>query len=529
MGLQRAPVQKFQGLNTVVPPYDLEPGEASVVNNVRPVFVDDDESIESRGGMAIRATGSVPSGGGYTGAGAQTIGNYMADGIRYNDTVLWWGWDNASMTALWATTTGTSTVARVQIGNNPFNGDYTAAVAASGATPWLSQAKIFLIPQKHAFAPGAKIVDTAGFAVSALAGTNIPLYTCSLVYWRGRLVCINQDVNDNRVARLLYSNIGDPTNWGPPNTIDIYDQSDSNNCALVVHNNNLYLMKQDSVWMIYDPNTFANRLICAQGMGWKMNTRAVVSCPYDKRLYWFDPQTGLIWSTNGETDLVCENKQCPITTTAQGFVQMSSVGTYTARMVYDDKRKSILISYQSDQTVGQLNDKMDELVLRGTPGHHPVFRHTIKTMGLVTQPGSRIISTGDGNVNHFYDTFGASVGDSVSGNILSQWMGGWMPVISEEPTERIRRVNMIYWGAPTINVASEMRPEGIPGVTPVEFVINPATYNPGPLDKLDRTFVSARGPNKKGRYHRLNVTGSGVNPFGLSAVEFALRGGKEKK
>lgn len=545
MGLQRTPVQKFGGLNTVDAPYDLPHGEASYLNNVRPVFIDDDESVEMRGGLNPIAGLGL---GGYGGvAGTFTLASAIVHGIAMRDysqvgspMVIFWGKDNTGGTALFSFAGGTA-INRLQA-STVFVGDYASATASGGSGTYPE--RVYLIPYPAANPPVAKIVDN--LVMSNLVGTNIPTTSTSLVYWRGRLIALRGEPGkgsrDADVARILYSNVGDPTNWGPPNFIDIFDQTGGDNCALLVHNNNLYLLKRDSLWLIYDPNTFANRLIATMGAGYNGDTRAICSCPYDRRIYWLQGSTGLIWSSNGETDLVCENRRAPLPViTAYTAGAITVLGSYRPRLIYDPVRKSILVTYPSNPGIAGENDQMDEIVLRGTPGSHPIFRHSIPTTAIM--PTGTLIFCGSAQSQRIYDTFSdsqigpmaltPSIGHDDGTSFNGQWVGGWMPLQSEELVERIRRVNAIYRGSPTIKIASAM--DMATGVADFTMAPTPVWAGGGlgfTYGKSNtRRYVAMRGPNRKGRYHRVTVLGSGVvgQDFAVSAVELVFRGGKEKK
>lgn len=531
MGLQRIPAQKFGGLNTVEAPYDLPPGMSPDLLNVTPTTWDDDESIEQRGGMKDFTGGAAISNTGTYVPSWPLVGG-SPDG--YGDT-LWWG-NTATDGIAFFTKDGTQNNGLVRRGVSGGASDsYCSAIAYPSGGP---DAQLYLLPRGGGGAIERKIWNglTGVLSTWSAGTTNLPVEALSMVYWRGRLVALDE-VNVNRI---LYTNVGDPNNWGnPANFIDIFDQETTRNCQLVVHNNNLYLFKAGSVWMIYDPNSFANRMIAPVGTGANGNLKGACSSPHDKRLYWVDTSTGALWSSNGETDLIRENSAAPLT----GYLESKEGGVlgfwFILSTVYDDKRRAILVAYNrsaASLNSGQYNDTVDEIVLRGKPGQHPIFRHRMDTYGWVadvpfegsaTNPKQMTLTAGINDFKRVLIPF-VNVGydDQTSFPITNaHWQGPWMPIISEEPWERIRRINCLYRGTPTIKVTSAMDPRTATAVSLTSALANPA------LTGLDRTFLSIKGPNKKGRYHRLQVDGPGVQgqDFALSAVEFAIRGGKGKK
>lgn len=526
MGLQRSPVQKFGGLNTVIPPYDLPGGEASDALNVRyPANETDQETILRRGGLLNVTTG------GFTG-GAPVSTRPFDDGVDSLFIVLMSGdgdvWtagpDLASAPTITRRIDGGAYTGRWAITNHKVSGitetfyggyrDSQAAIPALANWAW----------------------DGVGAAIAWVNGyAGASQLIRSIVSWRGRLVVLGLDSN-----RVYYTGVGTVNDL--TNTIDIFDGTGSSNRELLVHNNNLYLIKEDSVWMIYDPNTFANRLIANVGSG-SDHRRISFSCPADKRMYWVNALHGTIYSSNGETDLVKENSAAPL---PAGRLDLSTSDPFVynsrCQLSYDPVQKTIVVNWQTVPTAGTDCDRLDEIYVGiGSPGKHPILRHAINTQMLVSSRlrtplagiGGRrpaLLASSSKFLPAVFECFGNQTDDG-TGIANAYWRGGWMPMLSEEPWERIRRVNLLYRGPVKVEVFSEM--SLLDNVNAVAAKTFTPVDNSGTLPALQRQFVTSNGPNKKGRYHQVRVsqaTAAGAFPaFEVSGLEFAIRGGKDKK
>jgi hypothetical protein len=358
-----------------------------------------------------------------------------------------------------------------------------------------------------------------------------------LVSWRGRIVCIGGQVN-----RVYYTDVGSDSTL--TNFIDIADQSGSNSRGLLVHNNNLYLIKEDSIWQIYDPVSFANRLLCTVGVGRTNLSRCWVSCPVDRRMYWFNGAEGKIMSSNGENDMVVENDLVPLPTSQLDntvFVPTLAIQNH-AQMCYDPVQETILLTQQSVPGVGLDADLLYELcVTIGKSGSHPILKHKVHTYMIfpttirlsTAVPGKRqaVVCSSTQNLAKIYELFGQVGSDDGTAITPAYWASGWIPVISEEPWERIRRVNFAYRGSPTIDVYSNMSDlravaPGAPTIT-----LTPGDNSASFPASRDLEFRTMKGPNKKGRYHKLQVNGPGVvgKDFAVSALELVIRGGKQER
>lgn len=517
-------------------PYDMEAHESPAAFNVRYPWPDTDEAISSRTGRYNIYNSHTAPGGVITDAAwstpLQALFMSGKDGDIYKTLI-------------------TQPVTQVQW--NPTLSAMTKVFDSADTGEWL-----FVTPEVLNNVPYAmpRAGTGAGTAVPQKLPNTVasvtwpgtpPTSARDMVYWRGRVVICDPQ------SRIRYSDVGNPESpttgsWGN-NFIDIYDDHGSRNSCLVVHNNNLYLFKEGSVWMIFDPNSFANRLLCQPGAG---GFRCAVSNPYDRRLYWFSARDYQIHSSNGETDHVIEtDKVWPL------LRAMVADGWELARMTVDPYSGSVMLAFSNDVSNSPpiQNTIVLEICCRmGKPGAHPCFQHNMNSVGFFQVP---IVAPGTLVGNGMQETTGLMQTDvnfldryslvflprdqsqstamyandeaskSFSGTtahvaIPSQWQSAWFSFQSEEPVERIRRLNLIYRGSPTIDIASSMVPNLAPTV---------ATLTPTPLglSSLDRSYLKLRGPNTKGRYHRLTVRNSVADvDWHVSALEFVTRGGKSK-
>lgn len=587
MGLQRMPVQRFGGINVIDPPYDLDADQARDLINVRPTSLKNVESIESRGGAQYLETpddsSATPAGGVFnsykTASGFSLL--FDGEGKAYSCYERTVGANAAGkMTLRYAPTP-------------PYSGVWEACSLDTGYNDGTDFA--LMVPKRISILTGSGI-DSGGVtpraywcrdhSVTSFSGDSVVnaalASTRSLVTWRNRVFSIyawtNLQTLNQTFSRIHYSEPAVFANWGPPNTLRILDSTSSLDCKLVVHNNNLYLFKERSVWMIYDPNTLFNRLICNEGMGDISNADAALSCTLDGRLYWFNVITGDLWSSNGETDMVLENRLFPIrpgyysgfTSQLQpALIEPHKTSDNTrlgrCRLVYDPERESILLFFPATIADGSDPDTSTyvmELLLRGKPGEHPIYLHKYsprithaglmgKQLDLLT-PGSlgntsrltpRVFHSHpvtSGKTRTLFWTFGDSTGsDYVSGDgdgttkapYPAFWKSGWKPFASEEPVERVRRINLGYRGALALKYYASDDPS---------FFVQPGlkTWQSADLsyvsgDQRDRDFTVLRPPNYRGRYHAFDLIAD-TDPvpterFRVSMVEFVLRGGRSKK
>lgn len=510
MGLQRVPYQKFGGLSLVDSPYDLDGHKSPDLSNVRFDDPSSDESMGQRLGKTNLVSGSLAA------APTVAVRDAMAN-LNGSDLFLSGGDGDIYKLSL-----GSTLALWTKIFNSAAVPDWiiigTADSAGSPATYFMPTSTTDT-PKKWPLIGGVMVAWPGTPPTQGLAG----------VYWRGRVVIAGYG------NRLLYSDVGNPESPAAGyNFIDIYDQASSANCALLVHRNNLYLFKDRSIWLIYDPNTFANRLIVSETSTWDRFT--VCSNPVTNRMYWWSPVDGHIHSSNGETDNVIETRDvAPLLRSLPHSYAVDSDLPHHYRLVVDPQTGSVMFAFTtSTSTSAHDNDQMLEICCSmGKPGNHEILLHNYSTRALFTiptqvpstnfaHPSQVLVASSESAASEIHQLFNGTNDDGAA--IVSRYTSSWAPFISEEPMERIRRMNFLYRGDPVIDVSSTPTPEAAPSVvtfTPTSFA---------GADSLDRTYTSMKGPNRKGRYHRFQVRNSVLDKaWSMSALEFVLRGGKSKK
>lgn len=580
MGLQRMPLQRFGGINVVDAPYDLESHEASDTLNVRPTSVETQEGIEARGGALVLETpddaNATPVEGVFNSHRTVSGFSVLTDGKGaayscYERDVDSINAGKMTRRYLPSSYTGTWEMCSLDIGQNDGT-DFVLmvpkrmAVIDSGGTLHFGG----VTPRAY----WARDHSLTSFSGDSNTNTRLAT-TRSLAVWRNRIFSIyawtHLQTQKQAFSKIHYSDPGDIQAWGS-NQLRIIDATSSLDCKLVVHRNNLYLLKERSLWMIYDPNTLFNRLIAEEGMGDISNADAALSCPYDQRLYWFNSVTGDLWSSNGETDLILENERYPIREGFAGFDSLQQSRLIKSqitddsnnrhrlgpcRMVYDPQKRSILLFFPGNDT----ETFVLELHLRGKPGDHPIYIHKYSTpyvthadtMGRLTsdqnqgtegttppttpevfhsQPiiedRKRVLfwSFGDSSGRDYFDGIGGTLTKSVPN---ARWTSGWRAMASEEPVERIRRINIVYRGKPGIKYFTSDSPSFTP--TPKLWIHNFLEFVSG-TDR-DREYKSLKGPNFKGRYHMFQIYSdlalASTERWRVSVLEFVLRGGKQKR
>lgn len=516
MGLQRYPFPRFGGVNQVLAPFDLDPQESPDLLNVRPT----DETLEqlqSRQGLQDRLVSSA--------------GTNPASQI--NEALV--------------TSTGRLVAGSVDT-------HVYAAAIGPGAIYWGPWTRTFNNTQPNsnwclveAFGQVWGMQRGAGLAgppmknlqalpaAAALWAGNPPAQCQSMTLWRGRMVVLSA----TNQRRILYSDVGNPEsptagNWGN-NFIDIYDKEDSANRAIVVHGENLLLFKASSLILIYDTNTFANRVLADIGTP---GFRSCCYCPYDNRVYWYSAADGHIYSSDGNSQgAVCETKKLtPLVNETKASENPDAV-----KMSFDPRARSIVMSRPT------ANPNFPNVIELCTdvesPGNHPVYFHRydqeftalvadqIKTAATSQAPSfpRRLMGFNTLNFKSIWEVFGNPNGqdgpstDGLWGPVdisNAYWVSRWNPFISEEPIERLRRLNFVYMGDPRIEVRS--------GENPSAFWDGTGAFLYDAPDALDYEWERAR-PETRGRYHQFRVSVQPGNNkfFFISMGEFAFRGGKE--
>lgn len=508
MGLQRFPIGNFHGgWNLRDAPESLQPNEATQVLNV--TLADVVGVLTQRAGKARFDTAGFP---------AATV----VDNMR--------SWATASVMAL----SINGSVYTCDVG-----GVLTLRVTGTAGTVWSFEQATDAANTNYLWMMNG--VDTprkmtTGFVVSNWA--NSPPNGRVLKMWKNRM-CVS--LVDGTKQRLFFSNIGDPENpataygtqWADIKTTDddLDDITDLN-----VLGDYLYAFKRRSVWKVTNGNPpWDNQRLGSPGAYARFQT---VELPAEGKLYYLS--AGGIYSIDTQGNIDEESDAInPLWTGMQPRVSMNY---YTAARIMATPQGRILATLPMDSATA--NNFVIELMPRmnqrkvggGNPRIFPsLVLHDYKVSAMCRfQPNvaaPEVIMAGASNAAKIHQLFTGTNDDGVA--ISSYWQSGWKGLITEEPKERIRRVNVELQGRVTVSMYKDFKT--VP--TFIQQLISTddpdpnwdsGTWDSGPWDPLDGIELKRARPESHGRYHAIRFSNSDLDKtFTIYAAEFALRGGKE--
>lgn len=378
--------------------------------------------------------------------------------------------------------------------------------------------------------------------------------------------------------RLYFSDVGNPetTTYG---FIDLGDPSDRI-MDLAVFGDDLIVLKNRSIWRIYDPVSMANRRVGTPGCEGRFQHAEA-----DNRLYWFS-RTG-VYSMGLGGDIRCETEQVsPLFSTGgdppgapiqfdRVYIQDQSLET--ARVQRTPNRR-ILVSYAgwyTEQVASGDPNVMLEVIPNATrprggrySSRSAIMLHKYSVTdeedwssqapsAMIYVPGGGgerdRVSAGWHAAYGLYDiTSGGSYELSpglfaypmidfyVPGrqgiNIFSYWYSAIRGIQEEEPIERVRRVNTTYNGQFSLDMLRDF--ESAPPVQSSNILPNVETdrgFGNQPYFEMGRLR-----PESRARYHQVLIRG--VDPelwpvdvqqthngrgWSISSIELVYRGGKE--
>jgi hypothetical protein len=339
--------------------------------------------------------------------------------------------------------------------------------------------------------------------------------------------------------RLFFSDVGnfnspaDSTNGGYGNNwVDIKTSEDDTDPItwLEIIDDVLLIFKKKSTWAVYEDEKFGNYKIANVGCEGRF-----LSCVLDDRCY-FANRYG-VYSVTAEGSPRYESLNIEPLFKGEapealggslGAIDLEGLGKYGRMAALPNGR-----IYLACGPVGGVNDEgfltdgAGKYLLEGYPRlrrarkgdertpwvTHEFAKSRIKAICLYRTKDSEVDQIVSGLVNElgsspqlvrlFY-----SERDGVE-PIAWRWVSSRRPEISEEPFERIRRVNLLMSGKVQAKVVSDEQESAI--VT---------------LESPEESMQRFR-PETWGRYHYLELFEEGQTPTSIYAVEFAFRGGKE--
>jgi hypothetical protein len=495
MGLQRFPYKLFKGVNFRDAPMELDPAEAQMALNVQPINYADLSGLKQRGGQKplIDNANAIT-------APWQNAVFWRKSGIyllSHGAQVYWWRPGDAAVNP--AIFTGSS---------GPFN--FTIFKPQGGVeTAWIMPVGAGVPPQKW----------TSGSSTAWLNSPPAPAQC--ITNWRGRIILAN--FLGGLENRLCFSDVGNPespaASYGN-NFIDFLDDSVGIQ-NLVVLNDRLYIFKPNAVYEVYDANTFANRLVCRPGTP---GPNMAVGHSPTGRLYWW-ASDGHIYSSNAAPgNIIQETAKIGVGIgLGNGYLgpnnpSWGGPGTMTnlnGRMLTAPWMNTIYFFYGTNfQT--SVKDRCLELI-PGEPGNPALFFHTCSILdaavggvlpnvlggGFTTPNPPGIVASAapaSAVIGRTYQLFAGTNDDGVA--ISSLWESSNRPFISEEPIERIRRVDARYSGV--------FKYEEFDSMDPIQFSQNPQptpTFTGTFPERAVRDFerVRARGERPVSRFPHLEL------------------------
>lgn len=495
MGLQRYPIGDFRGgLNTHTNPSDLDNNEAQDLLNVD---ITDRGSLKSRGGKTQFDVSGFPANkrvdnmhAWYVNAARNLI--LSIDGSIYRSTA------GGTLILLVAGTPGSVW-------------DFESAVD-SGNAPTLWAINGVDTPRQI----------TSAFSVSNwTANPALPNGTMCLV-WKNRMVVISGQ-------RLHFSDIGDPESFPINNFVDIKATEDDRDeiTWLDLVGDYLIIFKKRSTWRVYDGNTFGNARVGEQGCEDRFqSTRA------NNRVYFFN-RRGL-WSTTGVSAPRYESG--PV---EQYLLERINPAALDQVRVFSNGRRVYLAfpssSEGNDRLLEQCLDLEKSIEGATDLDFAPWLAHDLPVSSATSfrPAATEVLIAGAANEAKLHHIFDPSTKNDDGIAIDSYWLTGWKGLITEEPIERLRRVNIVHSGHCQVEIFQDFVVAMVHSATvsapePVDPLWSGGTWEGGPWNAEVGTLTSRTRPEARGRYHAVRFRNNELNKgFAIYAAELALRGGKE--
>lgn len=502
LGLQRFPISDFAGgLNTSSSPFELEPNEAQDLLNV---------TLSPRGALSQRAGKTQFDTAGFPGTKRVEHSRnwYPNDGNRYLicsiDGDIYSCDTGGVLTSRFDGTAGK--VWCFEAMQDSAGADYLWAMNGTDT------------PKKF----------TTGFVASDWADS--PPNGTMIRVWRNRMIVSGVAANPQR---LFYSNTGDPespaASFGD-NWIDIRTSDDDLDPItwLEILGDTLLVFKKRSVYAIYDPVSFSFRRIGSPGCEDRFQSAVVGGNAY------FFARDG-VYATQGinvsyESDAI--NNWFP---DHLNFAHLSK-----ARMAASRDRRL----YLAVPTEASYNDRLLELLpdlrARIRPQGRPVITsgpwviHDLPVASMATfRPVNVDVLIGaDANASKLHTLFEGTDDDGVA--ISSFWLTSWKSIVSEEPFERLRRVNLMQSGRVRVDIYSDLDILVSKWSATKETVEDADTlwdgglWDGGTWDPRYSTQLLRHRPERRGRYHAVKFSNNELDKsFAIYAAELVVRGGKE--
>jgi len=378
--------------------------------------------------------------------------------------------------------------------------------------------------------------DGVASGTSAWAGTPPAGNLCKV--FGNRMFVVGVAANPQRV---YFSPYGDPeATTGTYGYIDMRGPEDELDSFIDMAElgTRLYLFKRESVWVMNDSATMANRRLGRPGVAGRFMVTEMNS-----KLYWFNQQG--LWSTAGvaiayESGSI--NNWFP--------TNLNSAAITTARLVStrDSYQRMFLAVTTTTSTSGKPNviiEYIPNINFRRIGGRRYLllpafFIHTmaIQAMCNVNIDGHSpwVVIGSAADVTRLYKLFQGQTDDGTP--INAYWKSSWMAIQGEEPFERIRRANVELYGDCIVDIFKDFnQAPDFSATLPNPAVTGDNIWNNAPhmwnepfgiWDPPNEYRFARVRPESRGRFHQIQFrTLPGGIPFYINVAEFAVRGGKE--
>lgn len=504
VGLQRFPLSDFRGgLNTRDGPFALDPNEAQSLMNV----------TLTRRGILDQRQGKTR----FDTSGFPAVAGNRADHMRVfylsNGTKLLMCSIDGDV---WSSTNGGALTLR-------FNGT-AGTVWCFEQLPNVSNAdRLWMVngvdaPQQW---------DGAAASTSAWTTTGTSVVTANpsmLRVYRNRLVMNTLVAGTGR--KLWYTDIGDPSIIGANSFIDIRGPEDDleDITWLEVIGDYLIVFKRRSTWVINDATLASSRRLGAPGCAGRF-----MSSVLDDRAYFLD-RVG-VYSTNGVQAPRYESSKVEPTIRNMNYAALDKCRLFSAR----DRRLFVSFPFGSATANSRVMEFIPDLRAAEERNEGAWTQHDLTVASACTyRPNnSDALIAGDSSSAKLHTIFSGTNDDGVA--IDAHWLSAWRGFITEEPKERLRRLNIEMTGRVQVDVYRDLNlVSKFSKVIEVPVDPNDAwdgtlgwdellTWDPGPTTDFKRVR-----PESHGRYHAVRIGNNVLDKtFSIYALEAALRGGKE--
>lgn len=501
MGLQRFPLSNFLGgLNTKDSPFSLDNGEAQSLLNV---------SLSARGVLAQRSGKTLLDSAGFP-------ATRRAEHIR-----PWYANAGATKTLMCSIDGDVYTCSPAGVLARIFDGFSNRVWCFEQGQDVNNVDTLWMMNQTNAPQKwnGAD-PTTATWANSPPNGSMMRL-------WHNKM-CIAGTVAFPQ--RLYVSDIGNPESpsaaYGS-SFIDIKGTEDDLDPItwLEVLGDWLLVFKKQSVWKVFNPATLENVRLGNPGCEDRFQSAVLHG-----RCYFFN-RSGL-WSTDGQFAPRYESVKIEnFLRDNLNFNELSRVRVCAGK----DRKLFTAVPFGASAFNNRLLEFIPDLIrVKGVDpqsGSWLVHDYTCASLANFRIVNTDELVAGDSNLHALSWLFHGT--NDYGQAIKSHWWTAWRSLISEEPFERIRRVNMEMNGAVKLEVFSDFKSAPnystlISTITDPDALWNGGLWDGGVWNPVENTQLMRARPESRGRYHSIRLSNELLDRgFSIYAVELALRGGKE--